>query len=107
MGAATQQQNHRMQRMLKSILALWRDRRGAVALLFGLLAMPFVIAAGLGVDLGRIASARTQVQAIADQAALAGASAYADANSSGIATSAATEYLTTGLSTLPIWITVN
>jgi Flp pilus assembly protein TadG len=77
------------------------DRRAGVALLTALALVPMVLAAGVAVDLSRVTSFRTALQAAADQAALAGAAAD---NSSGQATAAvavANAYMTQAEAGLP------
>src|SRR6476469_1492720 len=52
-----------------------RDEDGAVAVLFGILALSLFVMAGLVVDLGQARDTRRQAQNAADAAALAGARA--------------------------------
>jgi Flp pilus assembly protein TadG len=52
-----------------------RDRRANVALMFSLLAVPLMLAVGVGVDYGMAAKTRVQMQAALDAAVLAGAAA--------------------------------
>ncbi len=52
-----------------------RDTRGAVALLFGLAAVPVILAAGAAIDFYRVEAARAELQASLDASALAGAAA--------------------------------
>ena len=62
--------------------AAWRrlrqDRSGSVAMIFGVALVPLVLAAGIGIDYSRAASARAALQNVADGAALAGADAKGD-----------------------------
>lgn len=59
------------QKSVSQVLARLRsDRRGSVAILFGLLAAPLVGAAGLGIDYTRAVSYRIQLEKAANEAAL-------------------------------------
>ncbi len=61
-----------MWRILKSLLANFgEDRRGAVALLFGLTFIPMVVGVGLGIDYARAQSLKKQLGHALDAAALA------------------------------------
>lgn len=51
--------------------ALMRDRRGSVALTFSLVAVPLILAVGVGIDVSRMVSARNNLQDALDSAALA------------------------------------
>jgi Flp pilus assembly protein TadG len=51
-----------------------RNQKGTMALMFGLTAVPLVLAAGAAIDYARYNAAQTQVQAALDAAALAAAS---------------------------------
>lgn len=57
------------------ILSPARDNRGAVALIFAVLAAPLVMLTGSALDYSAASSARSQMQAAVDAAALSGASA--------------------------------
>jgi Flp pilus assembly protein TadG len=57
---------------------LLRDRRGNVAVIFGLALLPMAGAAGVAVDYGRASSSRERLQVALDGAVLAGASKPAD-----------------------------
>lgn len=50
--------------------ALTRSRNGAAAIIFGLLAVPAIVAVGGAIDFGRIAQFRSRMQQAADNAAL-------------------------------------
>jgi Flp pilus assembly protein TadG len=50
---------------------LHRDRRGAVGMMFGLLAIPLTAALGLAIDFGRVYAVRSQTQSALDAGALA------------------------------------
>jgi len=69
-----------------------RDRRGAVALMYGLALVPLLIGVGSGVDIARCLQVKEVLQAAVDAAALAGASAYANGNSSSAASTVASNY---------------
>ena len=74
---------------------LRRDRRGAAAILFATSVVPMLAVAGLAIDVGNIFSARRQLQATTDMAAIAAAAdlshaipaAQANAANNGYATS--------------------
>ncbi len=53
------------------LAAFGRDRRGAIAPIFALVAIPLVLAAGVGIDVSRVVSARNNLQDALDAAALA------------------------------------
>ena len=57
-------------RLLRQFAPLRRDKRGNVAMLTALLAVPLIGMAGLAVDMGGAASARASLDAAADSAAL-------------------------------------
>lgn len=64
---------------------LMRDRRGTVALIFGLLALPLCLLIGTSVDIARIAEGNQVIQDALDIAAVAGATAYTDASQHDVA----------------------
>ena len=68
------------------------DRRGSVAAIMGLSAIPLIAAVGIGVDLTRMAAAKAKLQTAADAAALAGAILYTDATKGSVAQSSAQNY---------------
>ncbi len=83
--------------MLSSVIALVRprtagSRRGSVATIMGLTAVPLVIALGVGVDMSRLLVAKTALQHAADRAALAGATAYLSDLAPNDATAMANDY---------------
>ena len=79
------------------------DDKGAVAILFGLMIIPLVLAIGVGVDYSRAVQFKAQLQAATDDAALAGASAYVSSDSTGqaLGTAAATNYMNNAITALP------
>jgi Flp pilus assembly protein TadG len=78
-----------------------KDRRGAIALLYALAAVPTVAAIGVAVDYARLESFKTSLQNVADAAALAGASAYVDNTQNAAAQTVAQEFITSNTSQLP------
>ena len=50
---------------------LARDRKGAIAPIFALVAVPLILAAGVGIDVSRVVSSRNNLQDALDAAALA------------------------------------
>lgn len=84
---------------------LGRDRRANVALMFSLLAVPLMLAVGVGVDYGMAAKTRLQMQAALDAAVLAGAAASSSQSQTaavGVARrvfAADTQSLTSGVTT--------
>lgn len=64
-------------RRIGSVVARFgRDRRGATAMTFSLLAVGLIAAAGAAVDYAGMANTRSRLQSIADAAALAGAKEF-------------------------------
>ncbi len=59
-----------------------RDEEGAVAMVFGLMAIPCVMLVGFAVDMARVVAVRQQTQGMLDNAALAGAKATQGATGS-------------------------
>lgn len=82
------------------------DTEGTVAVLFGVLLIPLVIAIGAGIDYGRAAEIRVALQSAVDSAALAGASTYTSPTAQTTAATLAQNYVTNGTSTLPAGVTV-
>ncbi len=82
------------------------DSRGSVALIFGLMLVPLVVAAGVGIDYARAAKLRTAVQSTVDSAALAGASAYSNPSFATTAQTLAGNYVTNGTNALLSQITL-
>lgn len=78
------------------------DDRGAVAVLFAIMLVPLVAAMGAGVDYARAVQFRSALQAITDDAALAGASAYVISSPAGqtLGTTAATNYMNNAITAL-------
>jgi len=60
--------------MLRRLRKYLGEQRGNVAILFGLAAVPMVMVTGMGIDYGFALERQTQLNAIADAAALAGVS---------------------------------
>jgi len=83
---------------LRDVLS--RDRRGAVALMYGLALVPLLLGVGSGVDIARGLQVKQVLQGAVDAAALAGASAYANGDSSGAASTVASNYFS--LNGLPL-----
>lgn len=85
------------------IRRLATDDKGAVAIIFGLMLIPLVLAVGVGVDYARAVQFKAQLQAAVDDSALAGASAYVSSDSTGqaLGTTAATNYMNNAISALP------
>ena len=97
-------------RIRRELKRFGRDRRGGVAVLFGLAAVMLLFFAGAGVDLARSINQQTQIQGAADAAALAGAGTYTSAATLVAAKAAATNYMnqfrtTSGLSALTFTVT--
>jgi Flp pilus assembly protein TadG len=59
--------------MIKFLRDFSSDTNGNIAMLFGIAIVPLVLTVGIGIDYGRGISARTNLQAATDSAALAGA----------------------------------
>ncbi len=59
-------------RPLTSLSRFGRATDGAVGIIFGLMALPLVMAVGMAADIGRMVSVRNQTQIMIDNAALAG-----------------------------------
>ena len=64
---------------------LWHDRRGVVALMFGLVFIPLMLLLGLAVDFAFITQARAQLDLAADTAALTATRTTGAAFTSGAA----------------------
>jgi len=83
------------------VRAALADRRGAIAVLFALMLVPILLAAGGAVDYGRLLVLRTSLQGAVDAAALAGASAYVGATAGTSATTVANNSMTASIGQLP------
>ena len=68
------------------------DRRGNVAIIVAVTAIPVVIAVGAGIDLSRMAKARATLQNAVDAAALAGSTLYTSVGQKAAAQSSAQNY---------------
>ncbi len=79
---------------------LVNDRSGNFAMMTGLLAVPLLLAAGMAVDYSMAASERTNLQQIADGAALAGGKIFDGTNLSD-ATAVANAFITSYSSKMP------
>ncbi len=76
--------------MIPSQLEIFcRDRRGNVAILFGLVAIPVILAAGMGLDYANATRLKTRLNAAADAAALAALTPYMRTQSAAVAQQAA------------------
>lgn len=95
-----------LQMILQSLLLFSRDRRGNVALLFGLTLVPLALAMGLAVDYGRAVMIRSMLQNSVDAAALAGASAFDAESAQSSATAVAQDYVSAGAAALPAGVTL-
>lgn len=79
---------------------LWASRRGAVAVLFALTAIPMILAVGAATDYMRMQVLRTSLQSIVDDSALAGASVLNQPNGQTTSVSIAQAYFNKGAATL-------
>ncbi len=61
------------QSLSEKLAAFKRDKRGNVAIIFGLAALPMLLGAGMAIDYGRGVTAKNVMQAASDAAALAAA----------------------------------
>jgi len=68
------------------------DRRGNVAMMVAVSALPLLTAVGVGVDMSSLVEARARLQNAADAAALAGASIYTSDNQKDNAVASAQSY---------------
>lgn len=80
---------------------LARARGGNVAMIFALTLGGLVLATGSAVDMTRGVDMRTQLQAAADGAALAGAAAYVNSGSATTGKTVATNYIRHAVAALP------
>lgn len=72
---------------------LARDRKGAIAVLAGLMALPLALAVGASIGYAQLASGDTWLQDAADNSALAGAAVYTDSTQSSAAQALAVSYM--------------
>jgi len=82
---------------------LARAEGGAIAVIFALVLLPTILVIGAAVDYARLEQFKTQLQSVADAAALAGASAYVDTSSaaSANAVTVANNYMNSSILQLP------
>ncbi len=87
-----------MSNIRKTFSRFWNNERGDTAIMFALSIIPFMLAAGAGIDYAQYSNAKTHLQAALDSAALAGAAAAGKSNSerATIAEAAFTANLATG-----------
>jgi Flp pilus assembly protein TadG len=83
------------------------DRRGVSALIFAALLVPMIAASGAAVDLSRASAAKARLQLAADNAALAGAGAYAAPNLSATAQNVAQAAFTASTADLAGWVSIS
>lgn len=76
--------------LLRRSTHIARDRRGNVAVIFGLTLLPMMGAVGLAIDFGNVMVARTQAQTAADAAALQASGVARDLVKNGDGSAAAT-----------------
>ncbi len=86
---------------LNSLGRLARDCHGNVAMMFGFMVLPLVLAAGVGSDYAQVLSFKNQLQNATDAAALAGASAYTATSGTTTPVQVATNYMNNAIKTLP------
>lgn len=80
---------------------LRHEQSGNVAMVFGLMLIPMVYSAGMGVDYTKALHYKSMMQSAVDAAALAGANAYVGSTSSSTASTVATNYMNRAISQLP------
>ncbi|MEQ1713370.1 MAG: TadE/TadG family type IV pilus assembly protein, partial [Hyphomicrobium sp.] len=73
------------------------DRRGNVAMIFGLMAIPVFGIVGTAIDYGRAAKAKQELQSLVDGAALAATSEYTKTGDSAAATNRLRSFVNDGL----------
>jgi Flp pilus assembly protein TadG len=83
-----------------------RDRRGATALIMALSTVPLLIASGVAVDFSRVSSARAQLQAAVDAAALAGTGAYQNSTSGTNASAVAKSVFASSTASLTSYVAI-
>ena len=81
--------------MTRHIRRLAADRRGVVALLTGVSALPLALTVGLSIDFAQLVECKTTLQDAVDDAALAGATVYNTTAGSSEAVTVATNYIGT------------
>ena len=72
--------------------SLARDRRGAIAVVFAVMLVPFIIGVGVAVDYARMLQYQTRLQDVVDAAALAGAAVFDQQTDAADAKQVATNY---------------
>jgi Flp pilus assembly protein TadG len=77
-----------------------RDRRGNVAMIFGLAGIPLIFAVGMGIDYGNASRKWSQMNAAADAAALAGVTPAMMSSSDAVAKTAAINMFTAQTNTI-------
>lgn len=83
-----------------------RNTDGSVAVLFAVLAVGLVLAAGVGVDYGRAAMVQAALQRTVDSAALAGASVLSSPAAQSTATTLSQSYVNAGTAAMPVPATI-
>ena len=83
-----------------------RNTDGTVAVLFGVLMVPLIVAGGVAVDYGRAAIVQAALQHTVDAAALAGASILSSPAAQTTATTLSQNYVNAGTAILPAQATV-
>ncbi len=90
-----------MQSFFKSVMrALARDQRGSSLAMYATVSTLLVITAGVSLDYAQVATLRAAMQAAADAASRAGATAYISSSSQAAANAVATSTFNTQISTL-------
>jgi Flp pilus assembly protein TadG len=79
-----------------------KDRTGGISIMFAFSLLALVPAIGIAIDYGRIVQFKSALQNAADNAALAGASAYTGTALQATALSTATTYMAQAVANLPI-----
>jgi Flp pilus assembly protein TadG len=77
------------------------DCKGTFAVWFGVMLVPVLLIAGGGLDMMRAVQLRSELQAAADSAALAGASVYVSATASSTAQATATRFMANAIARMP------
>jgi Flp pilus assembly protein TadG len=78
-----------------------RDQRGVFAVWFAVMAIPMMLMAGAGLDMMRAVQLRSELQAAADSAALAGASVYVSSTASTTAQAVANRFMANAVARMP------